>query len=119
MPSASTPTPYYFGGSPLTAKASNVPSNDRRERSTARSRSGAQGTGAPEGEEPGFGRAGGEGIALGRVTLRPYVSAAWVDADVLAFDNPVPVRDQYLQVAPGVTASLPLLDGIVSLLPVS
>ena len=75
---------------------------------------GAQGTGAPEGEEPGFGRAGGEGIALGRVTLRPYVSAAWVDADVLAFDNPVPVRDRYLQVAPGVTASLPLLDGVLA-----
>ena len=75
---------------------------------------GAQGTGATEGEGSGFGRTGGEGIALGRVTLRPYVSAAWVDADVLAFDNPVPVRDRYLQVAPGVTASLPLLDGVLA-----
>ena len=75
---------------------------------------GAQGTGAPEEEEPAFERAGGEGIALGRVTLRPYVSVSWVDADVLAFDNPIPVRDQYLQVAPGVTASVPLLDGVLA-----
>jgi len=75
---------------------------------------GAQGTGAPETEEPGFDRARGDGIALGRATLRPYVSASWVDADVLAFDNPVPVRDRYLQVAPGVTASLPLLDGVLA-----
>ena len=75
---------------------------------------GAQGTGAPEGEEPGFEPAGGEGLALGRVTLRPYVSVSWVDADVLAFDNPVPVRDQYLQVAPGVTASVPLIDGVLA-----
>ena len=75
---------------------------------------GAQGTGAPEEEAPGFEPAGGEGIALGRVTLRPYVTVSWVDADVLAFDNPVPVRDQYLQVAPGVTASVPLVDGVLA-----
>jgi hypothetical protein len=75
---------------------------------------GAQGTGAPEGEEPAFERGVAEGIVIGRATLRPYVSASWVDADVLAFDNPIPVRDQYLQVAPGVTASLPLLDGVLA-----
>jgi hypothetical protein len=75
---------------------------------------GAQGTGAPEEEEPAIERAGGDGIALGRATLRPYVSASWVDADILAFDNPVPVRDQYLQVAPGVTASIPLHDGLLA-----
>ena len=75
---------------------------------------GAQGTGAPEEEEEGFDRTGGGGIALGRATLRPYVSASWVDADVLAFDNPVPAREQYLQVAPGVTASLPLFDGVLA-----
>jgi len=54
-----------------------------------------------------------EGIVVGPVTLRPYVSASWVDADV-AFDTPVPVRDQYLQVAPGVTASMPLLQGLLA-----
>jgi len=75
---------------------------------------GAQGTGAPGEEEPAIERAGGDGIALGRATLRPYVSASWVDADVLAFENPVPVRDQYLQVAPGVTASIPLHDGLLA-----
>ncbi|HSD65726.1 MAG TPA: hypothetical protein VLF95_03440, partial [Vicinamibacteria bacterium] len=54
-----------------------------------------------------------EGIAVGPATLRPYVSASWVDADV-AFDSPTPVRDRYLQVAPGVTASMPLLQGLLA-----
>jgi hypothetical protein len=75
---------------------------------------GASGTAAPPAEEAGVGRAGGEGIAVGPATLRPYVSASWVDADVLAFDNPTPVRDQYLQVAPGVTASMPFLHGLLA-----
>jgi hypothetical protein len=74
---------------------------------------GTQGAAGPEEEQP-VERQGGEGIALGRVTLRPYVSASWVDADVLAFDNPVPVRDQYLQVAPGATASMPVFDGTLT-----
>jgi hypothetical protein len=65
---------------------------------------------APE----GIAGAGAEGLAIGRLTLRPYVSASWVDADVLAFASPVPVRDQYLQLAPGVTATLPVKDGLLS-----
>jgi hypothetical protein len=64
-------------------------------------------------EEEGFDRGGAEGIVVGPATLRPYVSASWVDADV-AFDSPTPVRDQYLQVAPGVTASMPLLQGLLA-----
>jgi hypothetical protein len=76
---------------------------------------GAQGTGSPgEDVQPVVEGAGGDGIAIGRATLRPYVSASWVDADVLAFDNPIPVRDQYLQVAPGVTASMPVFDGLLA-----
>lgn len=59
-------------------------------------------------EEEAFERGPGDGLVVGPATLRPYVSASWVDADVLAFDNPEPVRDQYLQVAPGVTASMPI-----------
>jgi hypothetical protein len=55
-----------------------------------------------------------EGIVLGPATLRPYVSASWMDADVL-FNSPVPVRDHYLQVAPGVTASMPLSQGLLAL----
>jgi hypothetical protein len=55
-----------------------------------------------------------QGIVLGPATFRPYLSASWVDADVL-FDSPTPVRDQYLQVAPGVTASMPLLQGLLAL----
>jgi hypothetical protein len=42
------------------------------------------------------------------------VTASWVDADVLAFDNPTPVREQYLQVAPGVTASVPVGNGLLA-----
>jgi hypothetical protein len=48
------------------------------------------------------------------LTLRPYVSAAWVDADVFAFSSPIPVRDQYLQIGPGVTASMPVGHGLLS-----
>ena len=76
---------------------------------------GAQGDGSPRGGRAGL-RAGREakGSCSGAPRCGPYVSASWVDADVLAFDNPVPVRDQYLQVAPGVTASLPLFDGVLA-----
>ena len=65
----------------------------------------------PEEEEEHAAGAGAEGLAIGRVTLRPYVTASWVDADILAFDNPIPVRDRYLQVAPGATASMPMFGG--------
>jgi hypothetical protein len=75
---------------------------------------GATGAPAPEEEETGVGRAGGEGIVVGPGTLRPYLSASWVDADVLAFEELTPVRDRYLQVAPGVTASTPLLHGLLA-----
>lgn len=75
-------------------------------------------TGAPgaeaEAAAPGFAGGGAEGLAIGRLTLRPYVSAAWVDADILAFASPIPVRDQYLQVAPGVTATMPVRDGLLT-----
>jgi len=70
------------------------------------------GEAAPEGVTGAVGAA--EGIRLGRLTLRPYVSAAWVDADVLAFSSPVPVRDRYLQLAPGVTASMPVVHGTLA-----
>jgi hypothetical protein len=68
----------------------------------------------PEGPAEGFSGAGPEGLRIGRLTLRPYVSAAWVDADVAAFSSPVPVPDQYLQIGPGVTASMPVADGMLS-----
>jgi len=75
-------------------------------------------TGATAGEkveeEEGRVQGSAEGIVLGPATLRPYVTASWVDADV-AFSSPVPVRDQYLQVAPGVTASMPLFQGLLAL----
>jgi hypothetical protein len=52
-----------------------------------------------------------EGLSVGRLLLRLYANLSWVDADVLAFDSPVPTRTRYLQVAPGVTATMPLLTG--------
>jgi hypothetical protein len=77
---------------------------------------GGSGTAAPTEEgaaTQGLG-AGHEGLALGRLILRPYATASYVNADVLAFGTPVPVRDRYLQVAPGVTASLPIRDGLLA-----
>jgi hypothetical protein len=55
------------------------------------------------------------GWVIGRVALRPYLTASYVDADVLAFDSPVPVRDRFLQVQPGLTASLPVASGTLAL----
>ncbi len=75
---------------------------------------GTLGPGAPGEEEEGFDRGPAEGIVLGPATLRPYVSASYVSADVLAFENPVPVHDRYLQLAPGVTASMPLFGGLLA-----
>jgi hypothetical protein len=72
------------------------------------------GTGAPGEDEEGFDRGPGEGLVLGPVTLRPYVSATYINADVLAFENPVPVQDRYVQLAPGVTASMPLFGGTLA-----
>ena len=73
----------------------------------------AQDTG-PAGPADGLAGGGPDGLRIGRVTLRPYVSAAWVDADVAAFSSPVPVPDQYLQLGPGVTASTPVGDGMLT-----
>jgi hypothetical protein len=52
-----------------------------------------------------------DGLYLGRVHLQPYVSVSYVDADVLAFDNPEPVQARYLEVVPGVTATSPVFTG--------
>ncbi len=62
----------------------------------------------------GFTGGGAEGLNVGRLTLRPYVSVAYVDADVLVSGSQDPVRDQYIQVGPGVTATLPVRDGMLS-----
>jgi len=52
-----------------------------------------------------------EGIYLGRIHLQPYISVSYVDADIVAFDNPEPVRARYLEVVPGVTATSPVFTG--------
>lgn len=56
-----------------------------------------------------------EGWVLGRMTVWPYITVSWVDADVLGFGGPEPVRDQYLQVQPGLVASLPVARGLAGL----
>jgi hypothetical protein len=66
---------------------------------------------AEEAEKPPARGESAGGVSVGRVTLRPYATASYVDADVLAFDDATPVREHYLQVAPGVTASAPFLGG--------
>lgn len=73
----------------------------------------SQDTGPQEPVE-GVAGEGPEGLRIGRLTLRPYISAAWVDADVFAFSSPIPVPEQYLQLGPGVTASMPLGDGMLT-----
>jgi len=52
-----------------------------------------------------------DGISVGRLVLRPYATVGYVDADILAFDTTEPTRARYLQVAPGVTATMPLMTG--------
>jgi hypothetical protein len=48
---------------------------------------------------------------IGRVALRPGVTASYVNADVFAADQPKPVRERYLQVGPAVSATTPLASG--------
>jgi hypothetical protein len=48
---------------------------------------------------------------VGRVALRPGLTAAYVNADVLAGGQPKPVRERYLQVGPALAATTPLLGG--------
>lgn len=64
-----------------------------------------------ETEKPAAGSESAGGLAVGRLTLQPYATSSYVDADVLAFEDATPVRERYLQVAPGVTASAPVLGG--------
>jgi hypothetical protein len=68
-----------------------------------------------EGEEPEdegdlFGEER-QGLYVGRVQLLPYLTVSYVDADVLAFDRPLPIRARYLEVVPGVTANAPVFTG--------
>ena len=51
-----------------------------------------------------------EGLALGRVTVRPGVQASFVNADITAV-GPQPVRDHYLQIAPAIGVFAPVADG--------
>lgn len=48
---------------------------------------------------------------IGRVAVRPGLTASYVNADVFAADDPEPVRERYLQVGPAVSAAIPLASG--------
>jgi hypothetical protein len=71
----------------------------------------AAGGGKEESRPEGGPEGGPEGLSVGRLLLRPYATLSWVDADILAFDSPVPTRTRYLQVAPGLTGTMPLFTG--------
>jgi hypothetical protein len=47
-------------------------------------------------------------VSFGRLVIRPYATASWVDADLQLGDAPEPVRARYLQLSPGVTMQAPL-----------
>lgn len=64
--------------------------------------------GAEEDEDFGDHR---EGLYVGRVQLLPYLTVSYVDADVLAFNRPEPIRARYLEVAPGITANSAVFTG--------
>ena len=69
------------------------------------------GTTGEEAEGTGPIDSGPEGIGVGRLRLRPYATVGYVDADVVTSESAEPTRARYLQVAPGVTATLPLMTG--------
>ena len=50
-------------------------------------------------------------FAIGRVAVRPGLTATYVDADVLAGEQPKPVRERYLQIGPAVSATTPIFSG--------
>ena len=52
-----------------------------------------------------------DGFYLGRIHLQPYLSVSYVDAEILAFENPGLLRARYLEVVPGVTATSPIFTG--------
>jgi hypothetical protein len=65
-----------------------------------------------ETDEEGRGRAkAAESAApfhVGRVGLRPYLTASYIDADTVTGDPPRVARDSYLQIQPGLAADAPL-----------
>lgn len=74
---------------------------------------GVQATEPPAEDAAALAARRGEGLALGPVLLQPSLLASYVDADV-TFGSPTPVREQYLEIGPGLVATLPLVDGKIS-----
>jgi hypothetical protein len=55
-----------------------------------------------------------EGIALGRLALRPTFDLIYLDAEVGLLDTPEPVRDRYWDARPRVAWDLPLSRGVLT-----
>jgi Putative beta-barrel porin 2 len=54
-----------------------------------------------------------DGWRVGRLSVKPGLTASYVDADTLTGDAPEPVRDRYLQIGPSVELATPVGDGTV------
>jgi hypothetical protein len=52
-----------------------------------------------------------DGIAIGRLILRPMVMGTYVNAESAFLDDPRPVRDRYFEIRPQVGAELPIGEG--------
>ncbi len=67
------------------------------------------GTQPAEGEEPP--ELGPDGWQVGRVSVKPGLTASYVDADVVTDRSSGTTRDQYLQLGPSVELATPVGDG--------
>jgi Putative beta-barrel porin 2 len=54
-----------------------------------------------------------DGWRVGRVDVRPGLTASYVNADTLTGDSTVPTRDRYLQIGPMVELAAPVAEGLV------
>jgi hypothetical protein len=61
--------------------------------------------------DPGLDAPHAEGLQLGRLTLRPSLSAVWADAENALLSTPEPLADQYYEVRPQLVAEMPLGTG--------
>src|SRR5262249_14860561 len=55
-----------------------------------------------------------EGFRLGPLSVRPGLTASYVDADVVTEHSSVTPPDRFLQIGPAVSVALPIVDGTLS-----
>jgi hypothetical protein len=54
-----------------------------------------------------------DGWRAGRISVKPGLTASYVDADTLTGDSTDPVRDRYLQIGPSVELATPVGEGAI------